>query len=112
MLLNSKLFRFKVITIYTMYKNNRSWINFAPISILLSDNLDLFFLERSDRNYDEILRFHNYLETTFPLVHKHLRKEVINTHSLLYTWTGSDSSLKPVLFASHIDVVPIEPGKL
>ena len=53
---------------------------------------------------------HAYLQAAFPRVHAQLRREVVGTHSLLYTWEGSDSSLKPILLIGHLDVVPIETG--
>lgn len=52
--------------------------------------------------------FHRYLESTYPLIHKQLQKEVINEYSLLYTWKGSDSDKKPVILMSHQDVVPVD----
>ena len=54
--------------------------------------------------------FHAYLEKAFPLVHSRLRREIVGTHSLLYTWTGIDPSADPILLVGHMDVVPIEPG--
>jgi carboxypeptidase PM20D1 len=54
--------------------------------------------------------FHEYLEESFPLAHSRLRREIVGTHSLLYTWTGSDPSADPILMIGHLDVVPIEPG--
>ena len=53
---------------------------------------------------------HAYLQQQFPRVHSQLRRETVGAHSLLYTWQGSDPSLKPMLLAGHLDVVPIEPG--
>jgi carboxypeptidase PM20D1 len=53
---------------------------------------------------------HGYLHTAFPRVHAQLRRETVGTHSLLYTWQGSDSSLKPILLIGHMDVVPVETG--
>ncbi|MGH7679273.1 MAG: M20 family peptidase [Gemmatimonadaceae bacterium] len=53
---------------------------------------------------------HVYLETAFPRVHSQLRREVVATHSLLYTWLGTDTSLQPVLLMGHLDVVPVEHG--
>lgn len=53
---------------------------------------------------------HDYLASTYPRVHAGLRREIIGGHSLLYTWEGSDTSLKSVLLAAHLDVVPVEPG--
>jgi carboxypeptidase PM20D1 len=51
---------------------------------------------------------HEYLEAQFPRVHAALRREVIAKHSLLFTWQGSDPSLKPILLVAHQDVVPVE----
>jgi carboxypeptidase PM20D1 len=54
--------------------------------------------------------FHQFLETTYPLVHSHLSREVVAEHSLLFTWEGSDPNAPPVLLMGHMDVVGIEPG--
>jgi carboxypeptidase PM20D1 len=53
---------------------------------------------------------HAYLESAFPRVHARLRRETVAAHSLLYTWPGSDPSLKPMLLLGHLDVVPVESG--
>jgi carboxypeptidase PM20D1 len=39
-----------------------------------------------------------------------LQRETVGAYSLLYTWQGSDPSLKPILLIGHMDVVPVEPG--
>jgi carboxypeptidase PM20D1 len=54
--------------------------------------------------------FHDYLKQTFPNLHKTLTQESVADWSLLYTWKGSDPSLKPVLLMAHQDVVPVSPG--
>ena len=59
---------------------------------------------------DAFQRLNAFLQTEFPRVHSQLRREVIGTHSLLYTWQGSNPSLKPILLMGHLDVVPVEPG--
>jgi carboxypeptidase PM20D1 len=59
---------------------------------------------------DAFRRLHAYLQTAFPRVHSQLRREIVGTHSLLYMWQGTDSSLDPILLIGHMDVVPIEPG--
>jgi carboxypeptidase PM20D1 len=56
----------------------------------------------------EFLKLHRHLEASFPRIHAALKREVINGHSLLYTWTGSDASAKPILLLAHMDVVPVE----
>lgn len=53
---------------------------------------------------------HSYLAESFPNVHEALRREVIARDSLLFTWTGTDSSLRPIVLCAHLDVVPVEPG--
>ena len=56
----------------------------------------------------EFLKLHKLLEASFPRIHATLKREVINQHSLLYTWPGSDPAAKPVLLLAHMDVVPVE----
>ncbi|NRF70406.1 M20 family peptidase [Aquincola sp. S2] len=59
---------------------------------------------------DAFIELHAHLERSFPLVHQALKREVVNRHSLLYTWTGSDPRQAPILLMAHQDVVPIAPG--
>ncbi|KAF2706189.1 vacuolar carboxypeptidase-like protein Cps1 [Pleomassaria siparia CBS 279.74] len=60
-----------------------------------------------DPRWDIFGPFAAYLEKTFPLVHNTLELEKVNTHALLYTWAGTDPSLKPTLLMAHQDVVPV-----
>ncbi len=54
--------------------------------------------------------FQRYLADSFPRVHATLKHERVNGYGLLYEWTGSDSTLAPVVLLAHQDVVPIEGG--
>ena len=65
-----------------------------------------------DPRWDVFYKFHDYLEKTFPKIHDNLRVEKVNTHGLLYTWTGSDEQLKPTLLMAHQDVVPVPDATL
>jgi carboxypeptidase PM20D1 len=58
----------------------------------------------------QFTRLHAVLERDFPLVHARLRREALDSGTLLYTWPGSDPSLAPALIMGHQDVVPVEPG--
>ena len=58
----------------------------------------------------EFSGLHEYLERTFPLAHAALTKEVVEEHSLIYTWKGQQEGLKPILLMGHTDVVPAESG--
>jgi carboxypeptidase PM20D1 len=51
-----------------------------------------------------------WLERTYPRVRAGLRRERVADYSLLYTWEGSDASLRPILLTAHYDVVPVIPG--
>ncbi len=53
-------------------------------------------------------KLHELLRRDFKVAHKALKRETVNRHSLLYTWPGADQSLKPILFAAHMDIVPVE----
>ncbi|KAK7059850.1 carboxypeptidase S [Favolaschia claudopus] len=53
--------------------------------------------------------FVDHLRITYPLVHKNLELQRVNTYGLIYTWKGSDASLKPLLLMGHYDVVPVAP---
>ncbi|KAH6660763.1 carboxypeptidase S [Truncatella angustata] len=60
-----------------------------------------------DKRWDTMYDVAAYLEKTFPLVHSKLQLDKINTHGLLFTWKGSDESLKPTVLMAHQDVVPV-----
>ncbi len=54
--------------------------------------------------------FRDWIEATYPNVAKTFVREIVSDYSLLYTWKGSDATLKPILLMSHMDVVPVVPG--
>ena len=52
--------------------------------------------------------FYNLLVKNFPLVFNHLKCERFPTNSILLKWEGTSSSLKPIMYLAHQDVVPVE----
>lgn len=50
--------------------------------------------------------FSAWLVATYPRLHGALALERVSGHSLLYTWTGSEPALPPLLLLAHQDVVP------
>ncbi|MDD7092942.1 MAG: M20/M25/M40 family metallo-hydrolase [Eubacteriales bacterium] len=50
--------------------------------------------------------YHEWLEKTYPLIHKTAEKTVINRYSLVYRFKGTNSDLRPGAFLAHQDVVP------
>jgi carboxypeptidase PM20D1 len=57
--------------------------------------------------FDEL---HDLLRHAYPLTHERLEMERIGGHTMLFTWRGADSGLKPFLLMAHQDVVPVEAG--
>ncbi|HLL10401.1 MAG TPA: M20 family peptidase, partial [Rubrivivax sp.] len=53
---------------------------------------------------------HTHLRNRYPLVHQKLTREVIGSHTLLYTWQGSDAQARPMALLAHQDVAPVAPG--
>lgn len=68
------------------------------------------FDDKPDASAEAFLGLHDYLTQQFPRVHRTLKLEKVGQYSLLYTWQGSDPSLKPVMLMAHQDVVPVAPG--
>lgn len=59
----------------------------------------------------EWLALHAWLEEAYPAAHAAMTRELVpGTLTLLYTWAGSDASLKPLLLMAHQDVVPVNIG--
>ena len=59
--------------------------------------------------YEEFNNFIKWATTTYPEFHQVMEIDQLE-HSLLFKWQGSDSTLAPILFEGHHDVVPIIPG--
>lgn len=60
-----------------------------------------------DKRWDTRFALHDYLADIFPRIHKSLKMEKVNTFGLVYTWQGSDDTLKPLILMAHQDVVPV-----
>jgi carboxypeptidase PM20D1 len=55
---------------------------------------------------------HDWLQATYPAAHAAMTRETVLANTLLYTWKGSDPSLKPIILMAHQDVVPVDPDTL
>ncbi len=72
-------------------------VKYATVSNGVSANMD----------FEQFYGLHKYLEETYPLVHKTLKKEIVGKAALLYKWEGTGKSKNlPILLAAHQDVVP------
>lgn len=68
--------------------------------------------EQGTPDPEAFARLHHMLEDTYPLVHRQLKREVVNGYSLLYTWEGTRPELEPVMVMAHQDVVSADPASL
>src|ERR1700744_3494848 len=57
-------------------------------------------------NFSKFDSFQLYLRKAYPQVYSKLTEYTVNRYGLVFKWKGKDSSLKPILFLSHYDVVP------
>ncbi len=55
---------------------------------------------------------HEKLKEFYPKLHQTLELEIVGNASLLYCWSGKNTSLNPILFVAHQDVVPADPDTL
>jgi carboxypeptidase PM20D1 len=67
------------------------------------------FRSPNELNAGEFPRFHDLLARSFPRLHRQLDREVVNQHSLLFSWKGKNPQLKPIVLMAHMDVVPVDP---
>ncbi|CAG9996779.1 unnamed protein product [Clonostachys byssicola] len=65
-----------------------------------------------DPRWDVFYNFASYLKATYPLVHDTFELQHVNTHGLVYTWRGSDTTLKPTMLMAHQDTVPVDASSL
>jgi len=79
-------------------QNLAGMIRFKTVSSKTLDGFDA----------DAFFGLHKYLKKTYPLIHKTLERETVNTYGLIYKWTGSGSEQKPMLLMAHQDVVPVD----
>lgn len=63
-----------------------------------------------DPRWTIFYKFEAVLAESFPLTHRYLKLDHVNTHGLVYTWEGTNPDLKPSLFMAHQDVVPVLPS--
>lgn len=59
------------------------------------------------KDYSMMEKFHQYLESSYPLVYETAEVYHVNTYGLVFHFEGSNKELKPIMLAAHMDTVPI-----
>jgi Gly-Xaa carboxypeptidase len=76
-----------------------------------TESFDNLPTNASDPLFDKHYAFSHFLETEYPkLFSEPIKHEYVNTHGHLFTWQGSNPSLKPIVLLAHIDTVPVLPA--
>ncbi|KAH3669546.1 hypothetical protein WICMUC_004968 [Wickerhamomyces mucosus] len=68
--------------------------------------------ENDINNWKFFLKFHEYLESSFPLTFSKLEVTKINKLGLIIEYPGSNKDLKPLVLTAHQDVVPVDESSL
>lgn len=61
----------------------------------------------AETNFKPFKEFMSYLPQAYPKVYEVMETDTVNQYSLFFRWKGKDNTLKPILFLSHYDVVPV-----
>ena len=87
------------------YKIDSLAINHLSSSIRIRS---ISYDDDSLTNYSSFDSLNTFLRSNYPLVFSKLNLQIINKHSLLFRWKGSDANKKPVILYAHLDVVPAD----
>lgn len=60
-----------------------------------------------ETNFKPFDEFMKYLANSYPEVYKVMDTDTINKYGMVFHWKGKNRNLKPILFLSHYDVVPV-----
>ena len=60
-----------------------------------------------ETNFQPFDEFKTYLAKEYPEVYRVMETDSVNKYGLLFHWKGKNRALKPILFLSHYDVVPV-----
>ena len=68
------------------------------------------YFDHSQTDYTEFDKLHAHIKASYPNIMRVGTFERIGHHAVLITIPGSDASLRPCLYMSHQDVVPVVEG--
>lgn len=85
-------------------------VQFPTVSYDNMTDPELSLYDPLYRPFDDF--FENYVSVEFLFIAETLHLDHVNIYGLLYTWAGTDPSLKPTLLLAHQDVVPVEESSM
>ncbi len=83
-------------------------IDTAKVSANLASAIQIpsISLSSTNSNSQPFLQFHSFLKSTYPAIFDRAEVTLVNGYSIVIKIEGSDSSLLPGCYISHMDVVP------
>ncbi|HMT45365.1 MAG TPA: M20 family peptidase [Chakrabartia sp.] len=66
--------------------------------------------DAAENDWSQWSALHGWLQSTYPLMHKAMVREMVADQTLLFRWDGSDPQAEPIILMAHQDVVPVTPG--
>ncbi len=64
----------------------------------------------SDNDWNQWEAFRGWMARTYPAFFAAVKPELVAQRTLVFTWTGSDPKIAPIILMAHQDVVPVTPG--
>ncbi|MBQ5969769.1 MAG: M20/M25/M40 family metallo-hydrolase [Clostridia bacterium] len=61
-------------------------------------------------DWDAFKQLRDFFDEAYPLVAKHLTREIVPPSNLVYHWKGTRPDLDPIALLGHQDVVPVSAG--
>jgi carboxypeptidase PM20D1 len=58
-------------------------------------------------DYAPFDQFKAYLRDSYPVIFAQMEYDEVNGYGMIFRWKGKQADLKPILFLSHYDVVPV-----
>jgi carboxypeptidase PM20D1 len=80
----------------------------------LSKAIQIRTISYDEGKFDSMVfyQFKKFLEQSYPLIHTHLKRIIINDFSFIYEWKGRNKLLPSFILMAHSDVVPVEEESL
>lgn len=68
--------------------------------------------DKAENDLSQWTAFHDWMAQTYPAFHAAAKRETVGEGALIWTWTGRNPALQPIILMAHQDVVPASPETL
>ncbi|MFW8695719.1 hypothetical protein ACOI9Y_34655, partial [Mesorhizobium japonicum] len=68
--------------------------------------------DKAENDLSQWTAFHDWMAQTYPAFHAAAKRETVGEGALIWTWTGRNPALQPIILLAHQDVGPASPETL